>query len=137
MSTEIGRRCALRLLIGAGAAARCGAPFDLPTGPMAAGKVEDLPLGALKIVGPVAVARDATGLYAMSTLCTHAGCPTQQAGADLFCPCHGSLFDGSGQVLRGPAHAPLPHYQVDLGADGSITVQAGSEVPPSTRTPVP
>jgi Rieske Fe-S protein len=98
--------------------------------------VEDLPVGVLKIAGGVAVGRDAAGLYPMSALCTHAGCPTQPANGDLFCPCHGSLFDGTGKVLRGPARASLPHYRVDLAPDGSVTVQAGSDVPAATRTPV-
>lgn len=45
---------------------------------------------------------------ALSAICTHAGCevmPDNQSG--FACPCHGSLFDGEGTVLKGPARAPL------------------------------
>jgi Rieske Fe-S protein len=85
------------------------------------------------------VARDQSGIYAMSALCTHAGCPTRSTGdtGQLYCPCHGSLFDKDGKVLRGPASASLPHYRVDLADDGSLTVQAGTDVSPDTRTSVP
>jgi nitrite reductase/ring-hydroxylating ferredoxin subunit len=135
------RRGALRL---AGAlvagATGCAPPFpEIPAGPIAAGSVMDLPAGAFAIVQHVVVARDAAGFYAMSALCTHDGCwtqPTPDAG-ELFCPCHGSLFDRTGAVVRGPARAPLPHYRVDLGPAGSVIVQAGVEVALDARTPVP
>ena len=72
------------------------------------------------------VARDANGLYAMSAVCTHAGCllddTSNTIAAGLSCPCHGSSFDGNGRVTRGPAGSPLEHYAVTIGADGSITV---------------
>jgi Rieske Fe-S protein len=127
----------LACVVGAGAVGGCGGQgVDVASGPVAAGKIEDFEVGALEIVNYVAVARDAGGFYAMSSVCTHAGCPTR-AGASaadgLFCPCHGSLFDRNGTVLRGPARAVLPHFKVELAADGSITVQAGTEVPPDTR----
>jgi Rieske Fe-S protein len=141
-AARLTRRTALRLTcaLGMSATSACGQPFgDLPTGPIAAGNVKDLPVGVLKVVQLVAVSRDERGIFAMSAVCTHAGCPTQPTGtgADLFCPCHGSLFDGAGNVVRGPARAPLPHYQVDVAADGSVTVQAGTGVSPDTRTLVP
>ena len=43
--------------------------------------------------------------------CTHLGCiPTFGAGdfGGWFCPCHGSHYDGSGRIRRGPAPANLP-----------------------------
>jgi ubiquinol-cytochrome c reductase iron-sulfur subunit len=47
--------------------------------------------------------------------CTHLGCvPIGQAGDynGWFCPCHGSQFDTSGRVRRGPApvNLPIPPY---------------------------
>ena len=51
----------------------------------------------------------------VSATCTHLGCVpnTIQDGAEgWFCPCHGSVFDVVGRILRGPAatNLPLPPY---------------------------
>jgi Rieske Fe-S protein len=105
-----------------------------PSGPIAAGNLKDLPPGTFRVMGEIAIARDSGGVYAMSAICTHAGCPTKVSGPGLFCPCHGSRFDENGQVTRGPARAPLPHFQVDIAADGTITVQASTVVGADART---
>jgi cytochrome b6-f complex iron-sulfur subunit len=130
-----------RLLIAACAlGSRCApppGPIDLPSGPIAAGKASDLAMGALHVLGQVAVGRDAHGLYAMSTVCTHAGCPTQPTSGGLYCACHGSFFSSDGAVIRGPARAPLPHYRLDLDSSGDLTVQAGTVVPAGDRTELP
>ena len=85
------------------------------------------------------VARDANGVYAMSAVCTHAGCllddSADKISTGLRCPCHGSTFDGNGSVTAGPARSPLQHYAVTIAADGSITVDGSQPVSPSTRTP--
>ncbi|KIL97572.1 Ubiquinol-cytochrome C reductase iron-sulfur subunit [Paramagnetospirillum magnetotacticum MS-1] len=54
-------------------------------------------------------------------VCTHLGCvPLGQKPADprgefggWFCPCHGSHYDTSGRIRKGPAPAnlPVPPYQ--------------------------
>ena len=39
-------------------------------------------------------------------ICTHLGCVPSIGAGDYngyYCPCHGSHFDGSGRVRRGPA----------------------------------
>ena len=86
------------------------------------------------------VARDADGVYAMSAICTHAGCflddGSQTIAAGLDCPCHGSRFDGNGAVTEGPANTPLQHYAVVIAADGSITVDGTQPVSADTRTPI-
>jgi len=49
-------------------------------------------------------------------ICTHLGCiPIAHQGDydGFFCPCHGSQYDSSGRIRRGPApkNLPLPPYQ--------------------------
>merc|ERR1712113_36627 len=50
-------------------------------------------------------------------VCTHLGCvPIADAGdyGGYYCPCHGSHYDGSGRIRRGPAplNLEVPPYQV-------------------------
>lgn len=55
----------------------------------------------------------ASGGEAISLACTHQGCTVQLADDDKFhCPCHGSVFDRQGKVLKGPATRNLPRLQV-------------------------
>ena len=49
-------------------------------------------------------------------ICTHLGCiPLAHQGEydGYFCPCHGSQYDSSGRIRRGPApsNLPLPPYE--------------------------
>jgi Rieske Fe-S protein len=131
---------ALLLVLPSGCGNQTVAP---PTGPVGAGNVKDVAIGYLQLVPGEAVilGRDAGGLYAMSDACTHQGCPVQVAGAGaslhLGCPCHGAQYDVNGVVTRGPAPRDLQHYQVDVAADGTITVQGGMPVAADARTPVP
>lgn len=52
----------------------------------------------------------------MVGICTHLGCvPLGQTGEfnGWFCPCHGSHYDTSGRIRKGPAptNLPIPPYQ--------------------------
>jgi menaquinol-cytochrome c reductase iron-sulfur subunit len=66
------------------------------------------------------VLRTAGGtLVAFSPLCTHLGCAYQwqsKAGQSkdgaFVCPCHGSTFSRTGDVITGPANRPLDRYAV-------------------------
>ncbi len=51
---------------------------------------------------------------AFSPLCTHLGCAYQWqlSGGAFVCPCHGSSFSRTGDVITGPANRPLDRYQV-------------------------
>ncbi|WP_439379705.1 TQO small subunit DoxD [Amycolatopsis lexingtonensis] len=51
--------------------------------------------------------------------CTHQGCPVTPAGSGFGCPCHGSTFDGNGQVTGGPATKPLTDVPVRV-VDGQV-----------------
>ena len=60
---------------------------------------------------PTAYYRDqASGIHAVSAVCTHLGCTVGFNRGDRTwdCPCHGSRFDLQGQVIQGPAIEDLP-----------------------------
>jgi Rieske Fe-S protein len=107
-----------------------------------AGNVSQMADPSLQAIsgGPVAVGRDAGGLYALSLICTHAGCDMSSQGqvskSGIVCLCHGSRFDVNGNVVNGPAQTALEHFEVTVDAAGAITVNASMTVAESTRTPV-
>jgi cytochrome b6-f complex iron-sulfur subunit len=49
---------------------------------------------------------------AVLTRCMHRGCQVEPAGDRLACPCHGSEYAFTGEVLHGPAEHPLFRYEV-------------------------
>lgn len=83
---------------------------------------------------PLAIFRDASGVYAVSTTCTHLGCIVKAEGRGFDCPCHGSRFGLDGSVVKGPAPKALPWLSVSvLGADTliideSVIVPTGKKV---------
>jgi len=46
---------------------------------------------------------------ALAMICTHAGHSLVKAGNKFFCSLHGSEFDISGNVLKGPAERNMVH----------------------------
>jgi Rieske Fe-S protein len=80
----------------------------------------------------VAVFRDAQGVYAVSTVCTHLGCIVKSTPEGFECPCHGSRFSGDGAVLKGPAPKALPWCSV-TGSGGDYVVDEGATVPAGTK----
>jgi Rieske Fe-S protein len=83
--------------------------------------LSDIPVGQAKSAKTpdgkdIVVARPTdTTAAAFSATCTHMGCTVQPTGADLKCPCHGSMFDAlTGAVKKGPAAKPLPAVAVKV-----------------------
>ena len=116
-----------------GSASAAPAPTSTPSkvsGYLVA-KISDLTDGKVKIV----VAKDLQGrsialalflsgkvVTAHSTICTHQGCQIGESGAQLVCPCHGSVFNAqTGAVIHDPAQSPLRSYQV-AQVDGDIYI---------------
>lgn len=71
-------------------------------------------------------------VIAMSSRCTHVGCPVRFASAAyrFICPCHGSAFDFQGNRVVGPAVRPLDRFftrirngQVEVGPRYSVNSQ--------------
>ena len=59
----------------------------------------------------------------MLGVCTHLGCvPIEEAGdfGGWFCPCHGSHYDKSGRIRKGPAPENLPVPEATFVSDGVI-----------------
>jgi cytochrome b6-f complex iron-sulfur subunit len=75
------------------------------------------------------VFRDKQGyFYALSAVCTHLGCivewkengiPGHPDGV-IACPCHGSVFSKTGDVVRGPAPRSLDRFKMYLEEDRVI-----------------
>ena len=58
-------------------------------------------------------------------ICTHLGCiPIAHQGDynGFFCPCHGSQYDTSGRIRRGPAPANLPLPPYEFVSDTKIRI---------------
>ncbi|MBR8832673.1 MAG: cytochrome b6-f complex iron-sulfur subunit [Stigonema ocellatum SAG 48.90 = DSM 106950] len=57
----------------------------------------------------VVESKEAIGDYGINAVCTHLGCvvPWNIAEQKFKCPCHGSQYDATGKVVRGPAPLSL------------------------------
>lgn len=136
------RRRFLEIIGGLGAAslvpglAGCGSGGSVSATPV---RASTLAIGQIVAMPSTSafVARDANGLYAFSSLCTHEGCDMRSnggvKGAQVVCSCHNSTFDSSGNVLGGPARSALAHYAVTVNADDTVSVDTSTVVTPATR----
>lgn len=84
--------------------------------------------GALRVqvpgsATPIDVLVVGNGEYAaLSPICTHLGCTVEVQGAYLVCPCHGSTYERTGKVVRGPAERPLRRYPATLSSAQVIVI---------------
>ena len=69
---------------------------------------------------PALLVRNATGFIALNLVCPHLGCTVEPQPDGFTCPCHGSRFDLSGKVMRGPAGKALSVLRVETEADGKL-----------------
>ena len=68
------------------------------------------------------VYRDHQGIRAVSAVCTHLGCIIEKSDEGFQCPCHGSCYNESGEVLSGAASKDLPWFTLQKDVDGRILV---------------
>ena len=68
---------------------------------------------------PAAIWHTQAGYIAISLVCTHLGCTAEEneTGEGFICPCHGSRYSKSGNVLEGPATKNLPRYRIEEQED--------------------
>ncbi|EME32261.1 Cytochrome b6-f complex iron-sulfur subunit, chloroplastic [Galdieria sulphuraria] len=67
--------------------------------------------------------------YSLDAVCTHLGCVVPwEAGENQFiCHCHGSHYDSTGKVVRGPAPLSLALAHVDVNENGNIVLKTWKE----------
>lgn len=99
---------------------RAGGPLDYPEGTVRFHKEQKT-----YVIG------GASGIYAVSAVCTHLGCITRFLSDEnvIACPCHGSRFDIEGNVVHGPAPRPLPWLEVQEDAAGNLVVDTSVIIP--------
>ena len=54
------------------------------------------------------------GITVLSIACTHLGCILNVENDKFICPCHGSMFELNGSVIKGPALKPLKHIKYTI-----------------------
>jgi cytochrome b6-f complex iron-sulfur subunit len=98
-----------------------------------AGMPQDYQVGEVSIrmkkAQRVWMIRNAEGMYALISICTHLGCtPIWHTGEQRFkCPCHGSNFLLDGQNVAGPAPVPLFRAAIALDVAGNIVVDKSQQ----------
>lgn len=67
--------------------------------------------------------------YGLNAICTHLGCvvPWNEAANKFICPCHGSQYDQTGRVVRGPAPLSLALAHLEEESDGSLVFNKWTE----------
>jgi nitrite reductase/ring-hydroxylating ferredoxin subunit len=68
------------------------------------------------------VVRDAGGLYALSSKCTHEGATNVVQNSQFYCPRHGAKFTYNGDIVSGPVVTGLVHYSMCTLANGNVGV---------------
>lgn len=86
---------------------------------------QSTPMSELKDPQPDSARVKDPNWLVLLAICTHLGCvPVSDAGAfnAFFCPCHGSHYDVSGRIRRGPAPLNLEVPPHQLLPDGKTIV---------------
>lgn len=100
-----------------------GSGYGDPGG-VALAAVSDIPAdgGLVLPDAGVVLVRRGESVKCFSAVCTHQGCLVSGVSdGAISCPCHGSVFDaGTGEVLEGPASAPLAEIAVVVSGDSVV-----------------
>jgi len=89
-----------------------------------AGKISDFPVGSVTRFrdGKFYLSRLPEGLIALYWKCPHLGCtvPWNESERMFHCPCHGSIYDPTGQNVAGPAPRPMDYMAIEISGDDVI-----------------
>lgn len=69
-----------------------------------------------------ASSQEGAGFSALSLICSHLGCTVEIKPKEYVCPCHGSRYDLSGGVTKGPATSPLVPLRVEVTKDSKVII---------------
>ena len=100
-----------------------GAPAESDDGTLA--QLSDIPVGGaisaqLSDGQPIILVQPEKGtVVALTAVCTHQQCTVAPDGAELKCPCHGSVYDLTGANVSGPAPSPLAQFDVHV-SNGAV-----------------
>ncbi|HEY9624750.1 MAG TPA: cytochrome b6-f complex iron-sulfur subunit [Crinalium sp.] len=72
---------------------------------------------------------EAIANYGINAVCTHLGCvvPWNNSENKFICPCHGSQYDSTGKVVRGPAPLSLALAHATVTEDDTISLTPWTE----------
>jgi Rieske Fe-S protein len=70
----------------------------------------------------IAVIKKNQDIFALNLTCPHLGCTVNATSKGFTCPCHGSVFDSSGEVKKGPADRPLKKLTVEEQNDDGLII---------------
>lgn len=99
------------------------------------GRPEDFQPGMIRTLDhrQVQILATSKGVAVVSLICTHLGCIVKDLDTGGYsCPCHGSIFGESGEVIGGPAPRGLKWLEVSLAPDGQLMVDGKREIPEGT-----
>jgi Rieske Fe-S protein len=66
------------------------------------------------------VVNESNKITVLSSQCKHLGCKINKTeNGKLVCPCHGSEYDFSGNVLKGPSYKNLDKLPYKISSDGT------------------
>jgi cytochrome b6-f complex iron-sulfur subunit len=87
-------------------------------------KLSEMKVGDVELVrkGKYYLTRTDEGLMALYWKCVHLGCtvPYVEARHQFVCPCHGSVYETTGQNVAGPAPRPLDYMAIEISGDDII-----------------
>jgi cytochrome b6-f complex iron-sulfur subunit len=94
-------------------------------------KLSEIKVGDVVTVreGKFYLTRTEEGLMALYWKCVHLGCtvPWNPGAQKFMCPCHGSVYDITGQNVAGPAPRPLDYMEIKVEGE-QILVNTGKIV---------
>jgi cytochrome b6-f complex iron-sulfur subunit len=95
-----------------------------------AGVIADFPLGSVTLIGKgnlYLTRLEDGGFLAISRKCTHLGCavPWIAERKQFECPCHASIFDRTGNVIKAPAPRALDLHAITIERE-KVIIDLGS-----------